>query len=277
MQQLLLTLRFYASGNMLIAVGDFLGVKKSTASRTIRRVSEAIAGLSHQFIRFPDSEVELRNITAGFFNVARFPKVIGAIDCTHIRMQSPGNADGEVYRNRKGYFSYNVQTVCDHDLKIINIVARWPGSTHDQTIFNSSRLKTKMESPQYRGYYLLGDSGYRNCNYLLTPLLNPVDAAQQRYNRCHIRTRNTVERQYGLWKRRFPILALGMRLSPDLIKTIIVATAVLHNIAIDAREPLPVQDDIQEIPEVLNEYNGEIIENNNARHRLIYNYFNNEL
>lgn len=184
-----------------------------------------------------------------------------------------------MYRNRKGYFSYNVQTVSSFDLKITNIVARWPGSTHDQTIFNNSRLKVRMESPLYRGYYLLGDSGYRNSNYLLTPLLHPNNAAQQRYNNCHIRTRNTVERQYGLWKRRFPILALGMRVSPDLVKTIIVATAVLHNIAIDVREEAPIQDNLPEegeMEEVENEINGGI-DNDNMRQRLINNYFINEM
>ncbi|KAJ8970453.1 hypothetical protein NQ314_001225 [Rhamnusium bicolor] len=77
--------------------------------------------------------------------------------------------------------------------------------------------------------FLLGDSGYRNSKYLLTPLLSTNDLAQELYNRCHMKSRNPVERQYGLWKKRFPILSLGMRVSTSLVKTVIVATAVLHN------------------------------------------------
>lgn len=53
-----------------------------------------------------------------------------------------------------------------------------------------------------------------------------------RYNTSHTRARNTVERQYGLWKRRFPCLSLGMRCNVKNAINIIVATAVLHNIAI---------------------------------------------
>lgn len=35
----------------------------------------------------------------------------------------------------------NVQAVCDAHLRFMNVVARWPGSTHDATIFNNSTLR----------------------------------------------------------------------------------------------------------------------------------------
>lgn len=48
---------------------------------------------------------------------------------------------GEEFRNRKGIFSINVQVVCTASLVFQNVVARWPGSTHDATIFNHSDFK----------------------------------------------------------------------------------------------------------------------------------------
>ncbi|CAG4984954.1 unnamed protein product [Colias eurytheme] len=140
-------------------------------------------------------------------------RVLGAIDCTHIRIQSPCLLIGEEFRNRKGYFSLNIQGVCDADLRLMNVVARWPGSTHDATIFNNSILRAQCDAGQYDGRWLLGDSAYPNRSYLLTPLLNPSSEAEHRYNEAHIRTRNTIERTFGVWKRRFPVVALTLRVS----------------------------------------------------------------
>lgn len=62
------------------------------------------------------------------------------------------------------------------------------------------------------------------------------------YNESQIRTRNVVERSYGVWKRRFPILSLGIRLDIERVEAIVVATAVLHNIATDHNDQLPVSE-----------------------------------
>lgn len=76
-------------------------------------------------------------------------------------------------------------------------------------------------------FLLLGDSGYEFTNCLLSS----CNCCKILYE-SQIRTRNTVQRSYGVWKRRFPVLALGMRLSNDRTKTVVTATAILHNLAI---------------------------------------------
>lgn len=64
-----------------------------------------------------------------------------------------GHVVGEEFRNRKGYFSLNVQAICDADLKFMNVVARWPGSAHDATIFNNSILRGIFITYQLPGYF----------------------------------------------------------------------------------------------------------------------------
>ncbi|KAM4693060.1 putative nuclease HARBI1 [Discoglossus pictus] len=86
------------------------------------------------------------------------PNVLGAIDCTHVALIPPREQEA-LFRNRKHYHSINVQVVCDADMRIQNVVAGFPGSTHDAYI-----------------------------------------------NAAHARTRNVIERTFGLLKMRFRCL-----------------------------------------------------------------------
>lgn len=90
MQQLLITLRLYATNGFLITMGDYGGMDKSTVSRIIVRVSKAIASLAHIYIKLPQTQEEISQAQRNFYNIAAFPRIIGAIDCTHIKIQSPG-------------------------------------------------------------------------------------------------------------------------------------------------------------------------------------------
>lgn len=140
--------------------------------------------------------------------------------------------------------SINVQISCNSAQKITNVVARWPGSTHDARVFNNSNLCQILEDGQYDGH-LLGDQGYGCLRYLMTPLGNPQTQAEQRYNLAHTRTRTAIERLFGRWKRRFPCLRMELRFTPEKCAIVIVACSVLHNFAIDQNE-VPFDDEVDE-------------------------------
>ena len=182
---------------------------------------------------------EMQRVRQDFYNIVKFSRCIGAIDCTHIRITSRDGDQAEIYRNRKNFFSLNVQTICDAKLRIQNIVVRWPGSCHDSTIFNHSVTKRRFDNDEFRDSVIVGDSGYAIKKYLITPLLNTETDAEKVFNESLVRTRNTVERSYGVWKRRFPILSRGIGTRLSTVQAIIVATAVLHNIAREFGEQLP--------------------------------------
>ena len=68
-------------------------------------------------------------------------------------MNSLSGEEPEPYQNRKGYFSLNVQEICDSNLNFINIVANWYGSAYDSRIFEHSTIIEDLESG-----YIIGDS-----------------------------------------------------------------------------------------------------------------------
>lgn len=61
--QLLISLRFYDSGCFQMVDGDLFGVHQSTVSRTVGRVSRAIAALKNNFIRFAPTGETLLDFT----------------------------------------------------------------------------------------------------------------------------------------------------------------------------------------------------------------------
>lgn len=93
-----------------------------------------------------------------------------------------GGNNAELFRNRKGYFSVNVQTISDANLKILDVVARWPGSTHDQTIFDNSNIRQRLLNNEFRNSLIVADSGYTNTMHIITPLLEANTEAGQLYN-----------------------------------------------------------------------------------------------
>ena len=62
----------------------------------------------------------------------------GAIDGTHIFAPS---IDEDVFINRKKVHSINTQIAFDATFNILDVVAKWPGSTHDPRILMGSGLR----------------------------------------------------------------------------------------------------------------------------------------
>ena len=108
------------------------------------------------------------------------------MDGTQIAIVSPSTNE-HLYVCRKGFHAINVQVVCDTDMKFVNVVSKWPGSTHDSFVWSNSQIATGMEhrSRIGSGRWLLGDSGYPLRPFLMTPVLNEQTEGEKAYNRSH--------------------------------------------------------------------------------------------
>lgn len=105
-------LHFYATGTFQRVVGRSFNISMSqqSMSKAIEEVTTAIINTYGQWIHFPRTEQEKNEIKRRFMEARNFPGVIGAVDCTHIRILRPTTEEHN-YLNRKGFHSKNIQIV----------------------------------------------------------------------------------------------------------------------------------------------------------------------
>lgn len=151
------TIGFLATGTFQREIGDRSGVSQPTISRMMPDVLAAIKSLAPRFIQFPYGDDRQTMIKREFYEIAGFPNVIGAIDCTHVHLKPPLVND-YAFINRKNHHSVNVQVICDARLSLLNVVARWPGGTHNSFIFKNSSVGRNMQEGLLQGQsHILGE------------------------------------------------------------------------------------------------------------------------
>ncbi|XP_075057893.1 transcription termination factor 4, mitochondrial isoform X1 [Mixophyes fleayi] len=231
--KLLCALHYFTSGSLQSTVAEAGGITQSTFSRALSEVISAILKLTDQFINFPSDAAGLQLLKDGFQRIDGFPNVLGAVGCTHIAISPPSEME-QRYRNRKHYHSINVQIVCASDMRILDVVSQFPGSTHDSSVLKQSEIHERFERGEFTGW-LLGDSGYGVKPWLLTPFDNPATKSEISYNLSHASTYSVVEQTIDVLKSRFRCLdnPNGVLLyNPEKVCKIIAVCCIIHNIAI---------------------------------------------
>jgi hypothetical protein len=86
LMQVALTLAFFACGSFQRIAGYQVGVKKSCACVTIKRVTVALNAISHLLIALPTTE-EMRKTSDKLFDRFGIRNVVLGVDGTHIRLE----------------------------------------------------------------------------------------------------------------------------------------------------------------------------------------------
>ena len=100
------------------------------------------------------------------------------------------------------------------DYTIYVCSSRFPGRWHDSRVIKESTLWTAFELQGHRPFPeagILGDSAYACNDWLIPPFRGDVEGARLRFNVAHKTTRCSIERAYGVLKKRFYALQTGMR------------------------------------------------------------------
>eukprot|EP00743_Colponemidia_sp_Colp-15_P006483 GILK01006978.1.p1 GENE.GILK01006978.1~~GILK01006978.1.p1 ORF type:complete len:451 (-),score=22.95 GILK01006978.1:120-1472(-) len=236
---------WYTSNSITIRlIALQFGVALSTVHSMIRKVAKQICSdLLPRYIRWPSTTNEFRQIEKDFYNRQRFPRVVGAVDGSHIAIRPP-RVHPDSYVNRKGYHSMVLQAIATADRRFIDVYVGWPGSSHDAKIFAASPIVNGVDSKVPIGWYILGDSAYPQRTYTCTPFKDygNLSPRHKQFNYRHSSTRIVVEHTFGILKQRFRVLLKGVESSDvEFVSHIVTSCCVLHNMCSQLSDELPEQ------------------------------------
>ncbi|XP_039305175.1 protein ALP1-like [Solenopsis invicta] len=212
-------------------VENVFGIHKSTVKKCMYRVVNAVNEvMTLAYINMPHQD-EAKYIAMQFENVSHIPQIISCIDGTHLPITVPE----ESYRdfvNRKGWASYNVQAIVDHNGRFCNVFANHPGSVHDAVVFKVEKEINGQKIP----FMIVGDPAYPFLPWLIKSYSGSVSHEEESFNVYLNSARVFVEMAFGRLKARWRMLQKKIDCHYKFVPQVIVACCVLHNFCEDNKD-----------------------------------------
>jgi hypothetical protein len=232
---LAMALRFLAGGSY-VDICFTHGVAVPTFYEKLWITLEAINSVEK--IEFPiDNMQKLGDIARGFQNRSGcvFRSCVGAIDGLSIRTREPYKSETPhpaQYKNRKGFFSVNVQAIADSDYVFTHVSMETAGTTHDWLSWQCSPLfHLLQEKGLPGGFWIAADDAYVCSSYMLTPYPGRnIGQEKDTFNFFQSSCRIYIEQAFGILVRRWGILWRRLEMAMDRWPLVILCCMKLHNI-----------------------------------------------
>jgi len=239
--QVAAALRFYAGASYLDVVSTHK-VEPSSFYAIVKRVTSAVnkelrlAG----DITTEAGQVALSSTFVGALPLNPLaPSVVGALDGLAVRIQGPArgatNTPSEFY-GRKGFFSSNVQAICDGRCRFVFVSTAAPGAMHDSAAWSQTRLAERLQAAVIclGERFVICDDSFSACSHLAPPWPGaalPADRAA--FNFFLSQVRQTIERAFGILNKKWGILWSALRVRLGDCGSMVLALMKLHNFIID--------------------------------------------
>ncbi|XP_022075662.2 putative nuclease HARBI1 [Acanthochromis polyacanthus] len=241
----MVALNYYAHGLFTAEVLQRVGLSQTDCpTAVVGTVSGVIAGMSDQFVSFPLTSDARVSLAAKTEKLCGIPNVLGVLAPAHFKIRAPPY-EKDAFRpfvNTQGYTSVVSQVICDSDGNILSVEKCCVGSTCEQEMWESSFKGRQMEEEVHGAFWVVGGSGYHLSKHVLTPVSEPANDKEIRFNVAHNKIHDVMRTTLGSMKWRFEcLMQLGFAQEGSLNKqsNIIKACSVLHNIAKKFSVPPP--------------------------------------
>eukprot|EP00977_Amphora_coffeiformis_P018999 scaffold6842_cov135-Amphora_coffeaeformis.AAC.1 len=222
---------------------NVFGMGRGTAKVFCERISVAIRSLRDKAIYWPDEE-ERQEIIVRMYAKYRIPQCIAVADGTLLPLTyEPQSEDAPDYSGRKFPYSLTVMIINNDTKRIRHYLAGFPGSAHDNRVYNSTKLAACPQEFFGNNTFLIGDSAFKNSPSVVSafkaPRGCPLGEDESRFNTVLGKARVTSKHTIGMLKARFPWLrSIPMTITDDpksvtKVLKIIDCCIILHNLLVD--------------------------------------------
>lgn len=222
-------------------IGFLFEVHKSSVSRDIRRVIQALRQLGDDGLWFSEqpTPTQRRNLAQALTD---FPDLLSVLDVTETYIERPqdGAQRQDHYSGKKKTFTRKTGLIVNEQGQIRGLTASYPGCMHDLTVFRSSGLLPKLPLQTVK----VGDKGFEGLDKDLpdhsiaiphkTHYKHPLEEAEKWANRDIATQRIVVENTICELK-HFKVLVDRFRQSWQLLDDAFCAIVALINPRIAGR------------------------------------------
>lgn len=251
-----------ATGSCYTACGVSFGLPKSTANVVKNEFCDILRRKAANFIKFPKSEDEVRQVLGGFEDISVFPHVAGALDGTHIKIIAPKENKYD-FLGRKTFYSVLVLGVADSNCKFIHASAGCPGAVSHAQMLRNSALQRDIQNGVILNApgrmidgseikpLLVSNSSFDLSPWLMKPYTQTpaTTPSQSNFNSALSSAQEKVVQAFGMLRGRWRCLLETLKEDTLRVPTTVIACCVLHNLCIDIEDDAPIesvfiQDDV---------------------------------
>jgi hypothetical protein len=154
---------------------------------------------------------------------------------------------GNAYFCRKGFYSLNMQAVCDAERRITWMSVLTCGSTHDSVAFLQSGLGKIMIDTEHpihaTDLWVAGDDAYKGVANRSKSLLTPfpgkrLSEADDAFNAYQSICRIEIEDTFGAFVKRWGVLQRPLSCSVPHATLLLEALCKLHNVCMERKIPV---------------------------------------
>ncbi|XP_069597387.1 uncharacterized protein [Ranitomeya imitator] len=240
-ERLAVTLRFLATGRSMQDLHYCAAISRTLLSVIIPETCKAIiSALHHNYVPFPETPDDWKEISWGFHEQWQFPNCGGALDGKHVRITQPPHS-GSFYYNYKGYFSVILMALVNANYEFVSVSVGINGRLSDGGVLeltdfgdrlkeNKLALPPNSDTTGNMNFVFVGDEAFPLHPNLLKPFSQKTLTPERRiFNYRLSRARRVVENAFGIMANRFRVFHTAMNMKLSSIDSVVLACCVLHN------------------------------------------------